>query len=252
MKLVRYIRNGKTGWGKLDGGSINVLNAPPFGGITWGNEVFPLKECSLLAPCEPTKIVCVGKNYKEHALELNSEVPENPILFIKPTTSLNHPEGRIAYPRESARMDYEGELAVVVGKQARRVNRKDAADYILGYTCFNDVTARDIQKKDVQWTRAKGFDTFGPCGPWIETEINPQNARIQTRLNGKTMQDSNTAMMIWGVYELFEFITAGMTLLPGDVIATGTPSGIGPMSPGDFVEVEIDGIGILRNTVTGE
>jgi 2-keto-4-pentenoate hydratase/2-oxohepta-3-ene-1,7-dioic acid hydratase in catechol pathway len=201
------------------------------------------------APCVPSKIVAVGLNYKSHAEEINDLLPEEPLLFLKPPTAVIGPEDKILYPSFSTRVDYEGELAVVMGKPAWCVSLKDALDYVGGYTCFNDVTARDLQAKDRQWTRAKGFDTFVPFGPCIETELDPGNVIVESYLNGELKQRGNTGDLIFAVPELISFISSIMTLLPGDIIATGTPSGIGPMSPGDKVEIKIASIGTLRNYV---
>jgi 2-keto-4-pentenoate hydratase/2-oxohepta-3-ene-1,7-dioic acid hydratase in catechol pathway len=197
----------------------------------------------------PSKIVCVGRNYAEHAKELGNEAPPEPIIFLKPPSALLAPEGTIVRPAISQRVDFEGELAIVIGKRAKDVKAADWREYVLGFTCANDVTARDIQKKDVQFTRGKGFDTFCPLGPAIETELDVSDLRVQTRVNGETRQDGRTSQMIFPPPFLIEFITSIMTLLPGDVILTGTPSGVGPLAAGDVVEVEIEGIGVLRNSV---
>ena len=203
----------------------------------------------LLPPCAPSKIVCVGRNYAEHAKEFNNPAPLEPMIFLKPPSSLIGSGGAIILPKVSERVDYEGELGVVIGKRARNVKKADAANYILGYTCVNDVSARDLQRKDGQWARAKGFDTFAPLGPCIADDIDPACVRIRTALNGDVRQQASTSDMIFDVPTLIEYITAAFTLEPGDVIATGTPSGIGPMQPGDEVCVEIEGIGALVNRV---
>ncbi len=252
MKYVRVLKDGCSVWGTLEDGRIRALLKPPFEGIEYTGQVFDLSQCKLLAPCQPSKIVCVGKNYYDHAVEMQEGIPEKPIIFIKPSTCLNDPDGDIIYPNVSKRVDYEGELAFVIKKTAKKVNRQDAAAYILGYTCLNDVTARDIQKSEGQWTRGKGFDTFAPIGPWIEDSVDAADLQLETRLNGKTVQQSHTGLFMWKIPEILEFITECMTLLPGDVVATGTPAGIGPMLPGDVVEVIIEGIGILKNNVTKE
>ncbi len=216
-----------------------------------GSEEFALKELEILPPVLPSKIIAIGLNYREHADEFNKTLPEEPMLFMKPSTAVIGHEEEIVYPAHmSRRVDYEGELAVVISRRAKNVAEEDAHRYILGYTCFNDVTARDLQKKDVQYTRAKGFDTFAPMGPWIETEINPDNVLIETYLNGEKRQCASTSDMIFPVRRLLSFISHVMTLLPGDVIATGTPSGVGKVKPGDVVEVRIEGIGTLVNRVT--
>ena len=197
----------------------------------------------------PSKIVCVGRNYADHARELGNEAPSEPIIFLKPPSAVLAPGGRIVRPPQSQRVDFEGELALVIGREARHVSEGNWRDYVAGYTCANDVTARDLQKKDVQFTRGKGFDTFCPIGPWIETDLDPSSLRIVTRVNGETRQDGNTSQMIFSCGVIIAFITSVMTLLPGDVILTGTPAGVGPLDGGDTVEVEIEGIGTLRNVV---
>ena len=197
----------------------------------------------------PTKIVCVGRNYAEHAKELGNETPSEPILFLKPPTTVLAPGGTIVRPPQSQRVDYEGELAIVIGRVARNIERARWRDYVLGFTCANDVTARDLQKKDVQFTRGKSFDTFCPVGPEIETDLDPSALKLVTRVNGEVKQNGNTRDMIFKCDFLLEFIASVMTLCPGDVILTGTPSGVGPLNAGDEVEVEIEGIGTLQNHV---
>jgi len=205
----------------------------------------------LLAPCLPSKIVCVGRNYAEHARETGSTPPTEPLLFFKPPSAVIGPGDDIVYPRQSKRVDYEGELAVVIGRRCRDVMADRARDYIRGFTVFNDVTARDLQRTDDQWARAKGFDTFAAIGPCIVDGLDPSALRIRTTLNGEVKQDAPTSEMLFDVYTLIEFASAAFTLEPGDVVATGTPSGIGPMQPGDEVTVEIEGIGKLTNRVVG-
>jgi len=252
MRYVRYAHNNLTFWGLLlSDDLIQPLTAAPYRqGVPQGQPI-PLKAVHLLAPCEPGKIVAIGKNYHDHIQEFDSQIPKTPIIFIKPTTSVNDPGSPIVLPPAdlSKQVDYECELALVIGRTARQIKAADAPAYILGYTCFNDVTARDIQKQDGQWTRAKGFDGFAPVGPLVTDEVDPGNLTIRTRLNGRIMQESSTSRLIWPVGELIEFITACMTLLPGDVVTTGTPSGVGPMSSGDTVEISIEGIGVLANPV---
>ncbi len=218
--------------------------------LTKGASSRKLSSVGLLSPARPTKIVAIGLNYKAHAAEFNKPLPEEPMIFLKPSTAVIGPGDSIIYPSHmSRRVDYEGELALVIGRKAKDVPVERARDYILGYACFNDVTARDLQGKDIQYTRAKGFDTFACVGPWIETGLDPLNARIETYLNREKRQDTSTSDMIFNVYELLSFVSYVMTLLPGDIITTGTPSGVGKMKPGDTVEVRIDGIGSLINTV---
>jgi 2-keto-4-pentenoate hydratase/2-oxohepta-3-ene-1,7-dioic acid hydratase in catechol pathway len=218
-------------------------------GFKPSDETLPLADISLLPPCVPTKAVCVGLNYREHAAELSMEVPEEPVLFMKPPSSLCASGGVIRYPSQTQNLHYEAELAIVIGTQAKDVPESEAHKHILGYTCANDVTARDIQARDGQWVRAKSFDTFLPLGPCIETEFDPSNAVISLRLNGETCQHSTTADFIFPVSYLVSFVSQVMTLIPGDVILTGTPPGVGPMEKGDRVEVDIQGIGVLENVV---
>jgi 2-keto-4-pentenoate hydratase/2-oxohepta-3-ene-1,7-dioic acid hydratase in catechol pathway len=236
--IVRFMRDGI-----VRGGSYSEEN-----GIISGGELLKREDVLLMPPCQPTKIVCVGLNYVKHAQELKMQLPEEPILFLKPPSAVLAPGGQIIYPSSSQQVDYEGELAVVIGKRCKNVTAEEAEKHILGYTCFNDVTARDLQKKDGQWTRAKSFDTFAPFGPWI-ARIDPSNADIETRVNGNVVQKSNTSDLIFDVPQLVQFISAVMTLEPGDVIATGTPPGVGQLQRGDAVEVEIEGIGVLKNFV---
>ena len=205
-----------------------------------------------MAPILPSKIVAVGRNYRAHAAEMGKPVPEEPLLFLKATTSLLAPEFTIRMPRESERVDYEAELAVIIGKTARRISKDDALSHVLGYACFNDVTARDIQQREVQFTRAKSFDTFAPLGPFIETEFDGRDVPVRCRVNGEVRQDGRTSDMVFDIPTLISYISACMTLLPGDVIATGTPAGVGKLAAGEVVEVEIEGLGILRNPVASE
>jgi 2-keto-4-pentenoate hydratase/2-oxohepta-3-ene-1,7-dioic acid hydratase in catechol pathway len=209
---------------------------------------------ALLPPCVPSKIVCVGRNYAEHAKELGNEVPAEPTIFLKPPSSLIASGGVIVYPRLSQRLDYEGELGVVIGRRARNVKSSDAAGYILGYTCVNDVTARDLQRKDGQWTRGKGFDTFCPVGPCIvpRDEVDLAGLRVRTFVDGEKKQDASITEMIFSVNDIIAYVSGFMTLEPGDLIATGTPSGVGPLQPGSQVRIEIDGVGVLENTVVLE
>jgi 2-keto-4-pentenoate hydratase/2-oxohepta-3-ene-1,7-dioic acid hydratase in catechol pathway len=214
-----------------------------------GGREYSMDEVKVLPPCKPTKIVCVGLNYRDHAEEMKDRIPAEPVLFIKPPSSVIGHGYNIIYPKQSSRVDYEAELGVVINKRAKDIRPGHGKDYILGYTCFNDVTARDLQKIDVQWTRAKSFDTFSPVGPFIVTGIDPGNLSIKSKLNGEVKQSSNTNNMIFDVFKLVEFISGVMTLEPGDVIATGTPSGIGPMNKGDVIEIEVEKVGTLSNKV---
>lgn len=221
----------------------------PFGNPTFTGRRWPLADTRLLAPILPSKVVAVGRNYADHAAELNNAVPTSPLIFLKPSTSVIGPQAAIVLPPSSRQVDFEGELAVVIGRPCRDVKADNASSVILGYTAANDVTARDLQRADVQFTRGKSFDTFCPLGPWIETEFDPGDATITTEVDGQVAQDGHTAQMVFTVSELVEFISAVMTLLPGDVILTGTPAGVGPMRPGQTVSVTIDGIGTLTNPV---
>jgi 2-keto-4-pentenoate hydratase/2-oxohepta-3-ene-1,7-dioic acid hydratase in catechol pathway len=211
----------------------------------------PLDEVRLLPPCRPAKIVCVGRNYREHASELGNPVPAEPLIFLKPLSSLNAHLDEIVYPPISQRVDYEGELGVVIGKRLRNVTSDEAEDAIFGYTCVNDVTARDLQKKDGQWTRGKGFDTFCPVGPWIvpRGEVRFDELRVSTFVDNEKRQDASVRDLIFPLGRIIEFVTEFMTLEPGDLIATGTPSGVGSLSPGSVVRVVIDGVGALENRV---
>lgn len=249
MRYVKLLRDGKGVWGVLQGDLVRTLTRPPFEEICYDGESLPLEACRLLAPCEATKIVCVGKNYYDHAVEMGEGVPEQPILFLKAPNTLNHPEGTVHAPTFVGRLDYEGELAFVIRRRAKDVKAENFADYILGYTCLNDVTARDVQKGDGQWTRGKSMDGFAPIGPVVTDEVDPAALAIETRLNGTVVQQGNTSQFMTAVPQLLAFITASMTLEPGDVVTTGTPAGIGPMAPGDTVEVTVQGIGTLRNHV---
>jgi len=253
MRIVRFALEGRTGYGIIEGEQVFPLWDTPFSGLVQTGEVLSLGEVSLLAPCEPTKIVALGLNYRDHAAEIGRAVPEEPLIFLKPSTAVIGPEADIVYPAMSRRVDYEAELGVVIGRVARQVAEDQAFAYVLGYTAVNDVTARDLQKKDGLFTRAKGFNTFAPLGPWIETEIaDPDNLTVEAYLNGERRQHSNTNNMVFNVSQLIAFISRIMTLLPGDVIATGTPAGIGPMRPGDSVEIRVQGVGTLRNRVVAE
>ena len=250
MKLVRYRRQNQIAYGAVVGGMVHSLTAGPWQSPRLGPAVVPLDEVQLLAPCEPTKIIAVGRNYAAHAAEHGAEVPAEPLLFLKPPSSVIGPGATIVYPEHlSAHVDHEAELAVVIGRRARLVSQAEALDYVLGYTCANDVTARDLQRRDGQWTRGKGFDTFCPLGPWIVTDLDIADLAISCKVNGVVRQASRTSMMIFPVSELIAYASAVMTLEPGDVILTGTPEGVSPIKPGDRVAVEIEGIGILQNEI---
>ena len=249
MKYVRILRDGIPCWGVVEGERVRTLDQAPYELLSYDGEAETLADCTLLPPCTPGKIVCVGKNYYDHAMEMNEGVPEYPILFLKGPNTLNRHEGIVEAPAFVQRLDYEGELAFVIRKRAKNVKAADCSDYILGYTCFNDVTARDIQKGDGQWTRGKSMDGFGPVGPWVTDEVDPADLKLETRLNERVVQSGRTSQFMTDIPRMLEFITASMTLEPGDLVATGTPAGIGPMRSGDVVEVEIEGIGVLRNYI---
>jgi 2-keto-4-pentenoate hydratase/2-oxohepta-3-ene-1,7-dioic acid hydratase in catechol pathway len=250
MRIVRFLAKDETRYGTLDAqDEIRSLEGGPFDPLKYDGERFRLSEVELLAPCEPSKVVGIGLNYRDHAEEVGLELPEEPMLFLMPDTAVIGPGRTIRLPEMSEWVDYEGELAIVIGRPAFRIERAAAADYILGYTCFNDVTARDLQLKDVQYTRAKGFDTFAPMGPWIVTDIDPGSLDIETYVNGDRKQCSNTRQLQFDAFHLVHFVSWVMTLYPGDVIASGTPAGIGPLNAGDRVEIRIQGIGSLVNEV---
>ncbi|MCX7848101.1 MAG: fumarylacetoacetate hydrolase family protein [bacterium] len=253
MGLEYYARirtNYGPAYARLTDMRCEILSGAPWDGAALVVAEGEAAGLELLAPCEPHKIICVGVNYHDHAQELGHSIPASPLLFLKPPTSVIGPGEAIVYPPYwTQRVDYEAELAVVIGWRARRVKPEAAGEVIFGYTCLNDVTARDVQRQDGQWTRAKSFDTFCPLGPVIARGVDPSALRIECRLNGQVRQSSSTARMIFGVRELVSFASHVMTLEPGDVLATGTPAGVGPMQPGDVVEVEIEGIGCLRNSV---
>jgi 2-keto-4-pentenoate hydratase/2-oxohepta-3-ene-1,7-dioic acid hydratase in catechol pathway len=259
MKIVRVALNRRVSYGVLEDDSIRVIWGTPYSyfrrpdiSLRLTENRYKLDKVRLLAPCLPSKIVAAGLNYRKHAEEFNLQIPGAPLIFLKPSTAVIGPEDKIIHPSASKRVDYEGELAVVIGRKARAVDKVKAKEYILGYTCLNDVSARYEQRDDVQWTRAKSYDTFAPIGLYIETDISPDALKLETYLNGELRQATRTSDLIFPVDVLVSFISHVMTLLPGDVIATGTPTGIGPMKPGDVVEVKIEGIGTLRNYVVAQ
>lgn len=249
MRIARFINGKQIKYGIVNENKIEECKGKPFdiqfkpSGI-----IHDLNKIKLVAPCNPSKIICLGVNYEDHAKEFNQKIPNNPLIFLKPPTAIIGPNEYIVLPN-SNRIDYECELAIIISKKAKDIPLDKVRDYILGYTCFNDISDRHAQKEDTQWTRAKGYDTFAPIGPWIETELDPNNLKIETYINGELKQSSNTKYMIHNVYELVSYISSIMTLLPGDIIATGTPSGVGPVKPGDVVEIRIENIGSLINKV---
>jgi 2-keto-4-pentenoate hydratase/2-oxohepta-3-ene-1,7-dioic acid hydratase in catechol pathway len=218
--------------------------------IIVSDDSLTLDQVELLAPVTPSKVVCIGRNYREHAAELGNKMPDEPLLFLKPPSSVIANGDRVELPPQSQQVEHEGELGVVIGRTARKLSKTDdPLSYVFGYTCINDVTARDLQRKDVQFTRGKSFDTFCPVGPWIVTDIDPTNVTVTTRVNGEVKQNGNTADMAFPVSFLIRYISCIMTLYPGDLIATGTPAGVSRMKQGDVVEVEVGGIGVLRNPI---
>jgi 2-keto-4-pentenoate hydratase/2-oxohepta-3-ene-1,7-dioic acid hydratase in catechol pathway len=249
VRLVRFRHDVRISTGVLEGDAIRVLSGTFFENpVPTGGEV-GVSEVRLLAPVIPSKVVAVGRNYVAHAEELGNEVPEEPLIFLKPSTSVIGPGDPVPLPPQSRRVDHEAELAVVIGRLCRRVAEDEAPKFVLGYTCGNDVTARDLQERDDQWTRAKGFDGFCPLGPWVETELDPSDLEVSCRVNGEVRQTGRTSAMAFPPAALVSYVSQVMTLLPGDVILTGTPAGIGPLSAGNQVEVEIQGIGVLANPV---
>ena len=249
MKIIRFQTPAGSEFGIVEGTTVYRAEGGYATGFRPGERAGELSEFTLLSPCQPTKIVALGRNYAAHAAEHGAEVPSHPLIFLKPPSAVIGPGQAIVCPPQSAQVEHEVELAVVIGQRAHHVIAIDAWDYVLGYTCANDVTARDLQRSDDQWSRAKGFDTFAPLGPWIVTELDPADRTVVCRVNGQVKQHASTTDMVFKIPQLIEYITAVMTLEPGDVILTGTPEGVSPIQPGDQVEVEIEGIGVLRNPV---
>lgn len=249
MKLARFVKNNKIYYGEIFNSKIKVIKGNIFNEFKVINEEFNIDEVKILAPVLPSKIVCVGLNYADHAKEMGLKTPDEPVIFIKPSTSVIGPEDDIIYPDSVSQLDYEAELAIIIKNRIKNIIPAEAKENILGYTCLNDVTARDLQRKDGQWTRAKSFDTFCPIGPFIVNDIDPDNLSIKLYLNGQIKQDSNTGNFIFKTDFVVSFISRIMTLYPGDIISTGTPSGIGPMNVNDNVTVEIEGIGSLKNSI---
>jgi 2-keto-4-pentenoate hydratase/2-oxohepta-3-ene-1,7-dioic acid hydratase in catechol pathway len=253
VKIVRYETTGGAAWGVLDDGVVRAAEGEPFAGLrATGAEVGPVDEVRLLAPVTPRTVLCVGRNYRSHAEEFGNPVPEEPLLFLKPPAAVIGPGADVVYPRLSARVDPEAELVLVIGRTARHVAAADAWSVIGGYTCGNDVTARDIQRADGQWTRGKGFDTFCPIGPWVETEFDPTDVGVSCTVDGERRQDGRTKDLIFPIPYLIEYITRFTTLQPGDVILSGTPEGVQAVEPGNTMTVEVEGLGALTNTVVAE
>jgi 2-keto-4-pentenoate hydratase/2-oxohepta-3-ene-1,7-dioic acid hydratase in catechol pathway len=249
VRIARFSADGDVGFAVVEGEQLAVLDRHPFGPVSFTGARRDLAEVRLLAPILPSKVIAIGKNYADHAREMGGEPPASPVLFMKPSTAVCGPGDPVQHPQGVGQLDFEGELAVVIGRLSRDVPAERALDVVLGYTCANDVTARDQQKTDGQWTRAKGYDTFCPLGPWIETDLDPGDLSVRTTLNGAVRQDGRTSALLHDVPTLIAYVTTVMTLLPGDVLLTGTPAGVGPMRPGDEVSVTIDGIGTLTNKV---
>lgn len=248
-RFVRFHDEVGIAYGQLDNNNITALSTAPWHGGEPTGRIVPLTSARFLAPVEPSKIVCIGLNYHAHVTASQSadEAPERPLIFLKPPSAVIGPGNDINHPDVSERVDYEAELGIVIGKTASHVEPDRAEAHIFGFTCVNDVTARDLQKKDGQWSRAKGFDTFCPVGPWIVTELNYRDVLVEGILNGEVKQSGRTSLMIFDIPYLISYISSVMTLLPGDLISTGTPAGIAPMKPGDVIEVRIEGIGTLEN-----
>ena len=249
MKFLRFKTGKVEKKGIFTDGKIKEITGSFFNDFTVTENTYSFEDVKILPPVLPSKIVCIGRNYVAHAKELGNEVPETPLMFLKPSTAVIGYDDAIIYPESSNHVDHEAELAVVIKRTCKKVSEEEALDYVLGYTCLNDVTARDIQKKENKFTRGKGFDTFAPVGPFIETELNPFDVNVRAYVNREIRQDGNTKNMMFNVAKLISFISNVMTLLPGDIIATGTPEGVGQLKVGDVVEIEVEGIGKLRNRV---
>lgn len=249
MKIVRFSSNEQINYGVLDGESVRVLRGTPFEKLDYTGTEVALGDVQLLAPVQPGKLVCVGLNYRLHAEESGVPVPDEPMLFMCSPQAIIAPGDNIVLDNDQDRIDFEAEIGIVIGRTGKDIAQARAPDYVFGYTCANDVSNRDLQRKDGQFTRAKSFDTYKPMGPWIQTELDPDNVDIKLWQNGELRQSSNTNDMIFPTRRIIEFVSGIMTLMPGDVIITGTPSGVGPMKAGDVIEIEIDGIGRLKNQV---
>jgi 2-keto-4-pentenoate hydratase/2-oxohepta-3-ene-1,7-dioic acid hydratase in catechol pathway len=260
MQIVRFIEQHKRlqdtwftpTWGILEDSQVYPLSQAPYSGIEVNGSARQLESVRLVAPATASKLVCVGRNYAEHAAELGNEVPPEPLIFLKPPTTMIGPDEPVVYPAISQRVDHEGELAVMIGMRCRNLQEESAERVIFGYTVANDVTARDLQRADGQWTRGKGFDTFAPIGPWIDTDFDPSNKAVRCLVNEQVRQDGNTSLLIYSIARVLAHVTRFMTLEAGDLILTGTPSGVGAVQPGDVMTVEVEGLGKLRNPVIDE
>ncbi len=249
MKIARFNLNGEIRFGSITSDQVSLFVGNPLESKALSGEVVPVAQVQLLAPVSPSKVICIGMNYAAHAAEISQDVPDEPLMFFKPISSIIGPGDSIVLPHQSDQVELEVELAIVIGKQAKNISKAEVKDHIFGYTIGNDVTARDIQFSDLQWARAKGFDTFCPLGPWIETEFDPRGKRLDSRVHGELRQHAITNDMIFDVETIVSFVSENITLLPGDVILTGSPAGISRITHGDDVECEIEGIGVLRNLV---
>lgn len=259
MRIARFALNGVVSFGVVEGPGadpadlvVSTLEGHPFAPFSFTGERHRLSDVRLLAPVLPSKVVCIGKNYADHIAEMGGSTPADPVVFLKPSTSVIGPGDPIVLPRNSTHVDHEAELGIVIGRLCREVSREKAQDVILGYTCGNDVTARDHQKQDGQWTRGKSHDSFCPIGPWVETDLSPTDLGVQCFVDGEVRQDGRTSSLLHDVPAIIEWVTAFMTLLPGDVILTGTPAGVGPLVPGNAVTVFVEGIGPLTNPVVAK
>ena len=251
-RYCRFLHEGRAHHGRIEGTEVVVLNAAPWAGGKETGLRRALSLVTLLVPSEASKVVCIGQNYRKHAEEMGKPVPPEPLIFMKPSTALNGPRSPIRIPKASQEVHYEAELGLLIGEKLKSVDEATAARGIFGLTCINDVTARDIQRREVQHTRAKSYDTFACAGPWVVTGLSPADLRVVCRVNGEVRQDSRTSDMVFSPAALVSFISHIMTLLPGDLISTGTPSGVGKLAAGDMVEVELEGIGTLANPVEME
>jgi 2-keto-4-pentenoate hydratase/2-oxohepta-3-ene-1,7-dioic acid hydratase in catechol pathway len=249
VRLARFSVDAKSHYGVVDGEIVEQLARPFFDGIERTGQTYPLAEIKLLPPVEPSKIICIGLNFQDHAAEVGQATQTEPLMFFKPPSSLIGSGEEIVLPRQSNQVEHEVELAMVIGRKAKDISMLNSRDYVLGFTIANDVTARDLQFADLQWARSKAFDTFGPLGPWIETDFDPSNKNLVSRVNGQVRQQGSTSMMVTAPYDLLAYVSDNLTLNPGDVILTGSPAGISSFSSGDLVECEIEGIGVLRNPV---
>ncbi len=249
MRICRYQVTGAPSYGLVEGDNIAIIDTDPYSKWKRTGNTVSLAKATLLAPCAPTKVVAVGLNYIDHASELSMDVPKEPVIFLKPATAVIGPGESIVIPAMSHQVDYEAEIGVVIKHLAKNVTEDAAGDYILGYTCANDVTARDLQRTDGQWTRAKSFDTFAPIGPWIDTDFDPTEVKVESVLNGQVKQADSSKNMIFPIPRLISFISQVMTLNPGDIVMTGTPPGVGPMQAGDRITIRIEGLGVLTNTL---